>query len=141
MRRILGRFLFIILAVVVVGALYIYSRLPPDAYQCASQDEPISQTGSTGKFSIEMTQTVCGGIAFSSTVFLAIRSEQSNQKTTFLSYGRGTSDPKLEWIGDNVLVVQLSDVEEIYTEAAHVGDVQIRYQIGKILTKQRPRRN
>lgn len=136
MRRILsiaGRILVIILAVVLVGGAYIYSQLPPrEAYQCAEQSEPISQTG---KYRIEMTQKVCGGIAFSDTTFLAIRSEQSNQQTTFFSYGGGSSAPRLEWASDNVLVVELSDVGEIYTQADHVGDVRIRYQIGKILTK------
>jgi hypothetical protein len=29
----------------------------------------------------------------------------------------------------------LSDVSEVYTQADHVGDVQIRYQIGKVSTK------
>jgi hypothetical protein len=128
-----GRILVIILAVVLVGGAYIYSQLPPrDAYQCAEQSEPISQTG---KYRIEMTQRVCGGIAFSDTIFLVIRSEQSNQQTTFFSYGRGSSDPRLKWASDNVLVVELSDVSEIYTRADHVGDVQISYQIGKIPTK------
>ena len=82
-----------------------------------------------------MTQRVCGGIAFSDTIFLVIRSEQNNQQTTFFSYGRGSSDPRLKWASDNVLVVELSDVSEIYTRADHVGDVQISYQIGKIPTK------
>lgn len=78
-----------------------------------------------------MTQRICGGIAFSDTTYLAIRSEQSNQQTTFFSYGRRSSDPRLKWVSDSVLVVELSDVSEIYTQADHVGDVQIRYQIGK----------
>ena len=82
-----------------------------------------------------MTLRVCGGIAFSATTFLAIRSEQSNQQTTFFSYGGGSSDPRLKWVSDSVLVVELSDVSEVYTQADHVGDVQIRYQIGKISTK------
>jgi hypothetical protein len=136
MRRILsiaGRILVIILTVVLVGGAYIYSQLPPrDAYQCAEQSEPISQTG---KYRIEMTIKVCGGIAFSNTILLVIRSEDSNQQTTFFSYGPGSSDPKLKWTSDNVLVVELSDVREIYTQADHVGDVQIRYQIGKVSTK------
>jgi hypothetical protein len=66
---------------------------------------------------------------------LVIRSEQSNQQTTFFSYGRGSSGPRLKWASDNVLVVELPDVSEIYTQADHVGDVQMRYQIGKISTK------
>ena len=82
-----------------------------------------------------MTQRVCGGIAFSDTISLGIRSEQSDQQTTFFSYGRGSSGPRLKWASDNVLVVELSDVSEIYTQADHVGDVQMRYQIGKISTK------
>jgi len=82
-----------------------------------------------------MTIKVCGGIAFSNTILLVIRSEDSNQQTTFFSYGPGSSDPKLKWTSDNVLVVELSDVREIYTQADHVGDVQIRYQIGKVSTK------
>src|SRR5262245_38509260 len=125
-----GRILVIVLAVVLVAGAYIYSQLPlRDAYQCAEQSEPISQTG---KYRIEMTQKICGGIAFSDTTFLAIRSEQSDQQTTFFSFGRKCSDPRLKWASDNVLIVELSDVSEIYTQADHVGDVQIRYQIGKI---------
>ena len=121
-----------ILAALFGGGAYFYSLLPRDAYQCAEQSQTVSQTD---KYRVEMTQKTCGGIAFSDTTFLAIHSEQSNQQTTFFSYGGGSANPRLKWASDNVLVVELSDVGEIYTQAGHVGDVQIRYQIGKILTK------
>lgn len=126
-----GQVFIIALPVVLVGA-YIYRPLPPrDAYQCAEQSEQLSESGI---YKVELAARVCGGIAFSSTVSLAIRSERSNQQTTFFSYG-GTSDPRVKWASDNVLVVEVSDVGEVYTQVDHVGDVQIRYQIGKILTK------
>src|SRR5262249_10581016 len=89
-----------ILAVVFGGGAYFYSQLAGIPYQCAEQSEPISQTG---KYRIEMTKEACGGIAFSATTFLAIRSEQSNQRTTFFSYAGGCSDPRLKWASDNVL--------------------------------------
>lgn len=125
-----------ILAVFFGGSAYILLQLGRDSYQCATQNETVSQTD---RYRIEMTQEACGGIAFSDTTLLAIRSEQSNQQTTFFSYGEGSSVPRLKWASDNTLLVELPDVGEIYTQAAHVGDVQIRYQIGKILTKQRGR--
>ena len=121
--------LVVIFAVPFGGGVYLFSRLGRDAYQCAEQNETISQTG---KYRIEMAERACGGIAFSDTISLAIRSEQSDQQETFFSYA-GPSTPKVKWVSDNVLVVELSGVDEIYTQAPHVGDVQIRYQIGRIL--------
>jgi len=120
--------IFVAALPVVLAVAYVYRpQLPRDAYKCAEQSEQISQSG---KHRIELTGKVCGGFAFSSMVSLAIRSEQSNQQTTFFSYG-GDSDPTLKWISDNVLLIELSDVSEIYTQADHVGDVQIHYQITK----------
>ena len=121
-----------ILAALFGGGAYLYFQLGPEAHQCAEGSEPISQTE---KYSIEMTQKVCGGIAFSATTFLAIRSEQSNQQTTFFSYGGGSANPRLKWASDNVLIVELADVSQIYTQADRVRDVQIHYKIGKISTK------
>jgi len=128
-----GGILLIALALLVVGGAYIYSQLPPpDAHQCADfPNETISQTA---KYRIEVTKRVCGGIVFSDTTFLVIRSEQGGQQRTFFSYA-GESHPELKWTSDNVLVVELSDAGEIYTQADHVGDVQIRYHVGKALTK------
>jgi hypothetical protein len=101
---------FVIALPVILAVAYVYRpQLPRDAYQCAEQSEQISQSG---EHRIELTVKVCGGIAFSNTFSLAIRSEQSNQQTTIFSYG-GSSDPKLKWISDNVLLIELSDVSEI----------------------------
>jgi hypothetical protein len=122
-----------ILAVLFGGGVYVYSQFASIPYGCAEQSETVSQTG---KYRIEITQKACGGIAFSDTTFLALRSEQNDQPTTFFSYGGGSSRPTLNWASDNVLIVELPDVSEIYTQADYVGDVQIRYQIGKISTKQ-----
>lgn len=82
-----------------------------------------------------MVQKLCGGMAYSDTISLVMHSERSAKGTTFFSYERGSSDPKLSWQNNNVLLVEVPDVGEIDMKVDHVEDVQIRYDIGKVVAK------
>jgi uncharacterized protein YkvS len=135
MNRVLKIFLlsgvFFVSLVAVIGALFVYYVVPSrNNISCIDESRIIAQNKRGDK--VELKNTVCNGIANSAVVDLTFLSNSNSTSETFFSYDRGNAEPDVSWDGDNVIVVNISDVAMVNKQSSTVAGLRIRYRIGKI---------
>lgn len=132
----IGVFLAIAVCLIAVTVWFSYHKL----VACETHEAVIDQ--SNPAYSVLRTDTACDGIASSYDVSLELVGP-SGQRSRIFDYGDGTSfvrngdesKPKLRWLDDRTLEVEIGTVAYVNSAMGHAGNVTVRYKIGKIMFK------
>lgn len=94
--------------------------------------QPIA--GASG-WTVSWHNTTCSGFGGSSAVYIYVhRAEQKESRETlvfrFFEAG-GASLPKIEWLGETKLSIQVEHVSQITKQVSSIGPVTIAYKVGK----------
>jgi hypothetical protein len=79
--------------------------------------------------------TVCSGFGGNSAIYIYAHPIGQNEGREFLVFRYfehgGSNLPKIEWIGENKLLIQVDHVSQVTKKISSIGPVSISYQIGK----------
>lgn len=79
--------------------------------------------------------TVCSGFGGNSAIYIYAHPVGQNEGREFLVFRYfehgGSNLPKIEWIGENKLSIQVDQVSQVTKKISSIGPVSISYQIGK----------
>jgi hypothetical protein len=117
-------------AVVAVAAFYIYLSIPDAPSNCVTSAHVMSQNRSGDR--IEMSQEICGGIAFSALISLNLIENGEGRQGTIFSYEWTDSQPTITWVGDNVVLISIERVGAIHTKLNKLGRITVKYKIGNV---------
>jgi hypothetical protein len=110
-----------------VGALIIliYIFFPFEESDCIEQGRIISHNGRNDE--IEIVEKVCGEFAKSDATFVNIIPVRLNRKSLMFSYLPSGEEPKINWISDDLINVEISENLHIYQKAEKIGTISIEY--------------
>jgi hypothetical protein len=115
--------LFVISALIVS----VYDRLPRDASRCIEEQHVISENSLGDE--VEISQSICGGIAYSDKVTLSLIVSSNRQRGDFFSYERSDADPIVRWSGSGVLIVNVASTGTIFLQKDILYGIKIQYQL------------
>lgn len=119
---------YVIVALAASAVTALYDRVPRSVSGCVSDVHVVSQSAAGDL--INMMQEICGGMAYSTTISLALQKRGSGNSTVFFTYERNNSEPHIAWTAPNAIAVELADVGHIYVQKDVIDGVRVQYRIG-----------
>jgi hypothetical protein len=110
-----------------IGALavLIYIFFPFEGPDCVEQGRIISHNGRNDE--IEIVEKICGEFAQSDATFVNIIPVRLNHKSLMFSYSPNGEEPKINWIADDLINVEISENLHIYQKVEKIGTISIEY--------------
>jgi hypothetical protein len=135
-KAIFGVILTFTLCLAAIIAWFSYHKL----MACETHEVVIDQ--SNPAYSVLRLDTACDGVASSYDVSLELV-DKTGEHSTIFKYGDGTSfvksgdqsKPLVRWVDSRTLQVDIGTVAYVSSAFERVGNVTIRYKIGKIMFK------
>lgn len=98
-------------------------------------NESIDPVSNSSGWVVSGHNTVCSGVGGNSAIYIyahPIGQKEGREFLVFRYFEHGGSNlPKIEWIGENKLSIQVDHVSQVTKKISSIGPVSISYQIGK----------
>jgi hypothetical protein len=108
----------------IFGVLF-YIFFPFEGSNCIEQGRIISHNGRNDE--VEVVEKICGEFAQSDATFVNIIPVRFDHKSLMFSYLPSGEEPKINWITDDLINVEISEKLYIYQKVEKIGTINIDY--------------
>jgi hypothetical protein len=113
-----------------IGALFVvgWAYLPFGVKtSCTQQKSDISANGLGDVLAIR--HSLCGGVVFSSTDEILLKTHLSQRYETVLSFEHGDSEPALKWVSDKEILVSVRRPGEVYKQIENIHGIKVKFDV------------